>query len=74
MTVVSVTLPAMRGLNPGDFIHVTFDRGSKTVSCAEHELSVFEDELSVTEIKESLSLPVTLYKDSHGEFQVIFAT
>ena len=71
MAVESVVLPVMRGLEPGDLISLSFERGSKAVHSKEYsvaQMSHLGD--MTTQINEVLSLSVTMYKDSHGEIQV----
>jgi hypothetical protein len=71
-TVQRLQLPAVRGINEGDLIHVSFDRGSKSVRTAEQPLKAEEedDESFFIEFKQMISLKVTLYRDSKDNFQV----
>lgn len=61
----------MRGLEPGDLLSVSFERGNKASCTHEHsvgKLSHMGDML--TQINEIVTLSVTMYKDAHGQIQV----
>lgn len=74
LAVRSVTLPPMRGLEHGDLLHFSLERGSKTVNSPEKQMGDKKSPVgdTITEINEDLSLSVTLYRDSHGDIQVTF--
>ena len=65
-------LPIMRGLETGSLIHVSFERGSKSVMTSEVQLGETEDSDGerIAEFDEVLSLGVTLYRNAQGEIQV----
>ncbi len=71
-SVQSVLLPMIRGLEADDLIHVAFERGSKLVSTKEHQLGDSHSSRGGTKtiFNEVLLLPVTLFRNSLGEFQV----
>lgn len=71
MIVHEVVLPLIKSIKGGDYIKVSFERGTK---CSETEEVVVIVAADSSEIKiifeETLSLSVTLYKGKDGAYQV----
>ena len=66
-----VVLPPIRGVDKGDYLHVSFERGTHSSDTKEVKL---DDVSGVGDIKipfnETLKLEVTLYRDGSGNYQV----
>ena len=68
--VQSLVISSQTGLDDGDEITVLFERGDKSVSSASKTLSSLRNLDHTANFSEILKLDATLYKDSHGNFQV----
>ena len=73
LTVHDIVLPFIRGLNEGDKLHLSLERGSR-VSDGEEVLAGAASSIGdmKTVFNQTLSVGVTLYKDTKGKFQVSF--
>ena len=66
-----VVLPPIRGIDKGDFLLVSFERGSKTTDSKEVKISDISSTGDMTiEFDENLVLDATLYRESSGTYQV----
>jgi hypothetical protein len=73
--VKSVTLPEISDVPARSAISVCFERGAKMVSSQDHELPASVNGLSTIDIRETLTLVATLYRNgakgsSNASFQV----
>lgn len=70
--VRDVVLPLIRGLNEGDLIHLSMERGSKSSDGEEVPAGAISSIGDMkTEFNQTLTLGVTLFKDSKGKYQVL---
>jgi hypothetical protein len=70
--VQTLVITPISGLDSGDDLNVLFERGDKSVSTAPKTLTESKKEKNLTaNFSEILRLDATMYKDSHGHFQVI---
>ena len=69
--VQTLVISTISGLDSGDDLNVLFERGDKSVSTAPKTLtSTRKDDNLTANFSEILRLDATMYKDSHGNFQV----
>lgn len=70
-TVISVSLPLIRGLAPGDLLHVSFERGNKSKETQEYAVGECDGPMGQMEtiMNETLSLEASIYKDASGTAQ-----
>lgn len=69
--VQTLVITAISGLDSGDDLNVLFERGDKSVSSGPKTLTESKKDKNLTaNFSEILRLDATLYKDSHGIFQV----
>lgn len=70
--VQTLVITPISGLDSGDDLNVLFERGDKSVSSAPKTLTESRKDKNLTaDFSEILRLDATMYKDSHGVFQVI---
>jgi hypothetical protein len=69
--VQTLVITSISGLDSGDDLNVLFERGDKSVSTAPKTLTESKKDKNLTaNFSEILRLDATMYKDSHGNFQV----
>jgi hypothetical protein len=70
--VQKLQLPNIKGINEGDMVHVSFEKGSKSVNTTELALAADpeDEDVLAAEFNQVVRLRVTLYRDSKDNYQV----
>ena len=69
--VQTLVISSMTGLESGDDLSVLFERGDKSTSTSPKTMASGKNGNLTTTFSEILRLDATLYKDSHGVYQVL---